>query len=147
MTKKGNVAIQDEINNNEDWKNMLEKPGIYVVDIYTDWCGPCVPMVVFLRKIKLELNNENLHFAIAKSDEISALERFRQKSEPHWMFLFDGKLVNLIIDTNGPKLLKIITDEVENPHHTSEIKLRLGPNRTNESNHGTGLDRTGLDCI
>jgi len=30
MAKKGGQAVlQEEINNNEDWLNMLEKPGIY----------------------------------------------------------------------------------------------------------------------
>lgn len=35
-----------------------------VVDVYTEWCGPCIPMIANLKKIKLELGNENLHYAI-----------------------------------------------------------------------------------
>jgi hypothetical protein len=35
-----------------------------VVDVYTEWCGPCIPMTAYLKKIKLELGSENLHYAI-----------------------------------------------------------------------------------
>ncbi|VVC27942.1 Thioredoxin-like fold,Domain of unknown function DUF4746,Thioredoxin, conserved site [Cinara cedri] len=90
MAKKGGqVVLQEEINTNEDWEKMLEKPGLYVIDVYTEWCGPCVPMIAYLKKIKLELGNESLHYAI------------------------DGKFVNLIIGANAPRLMKVITDEVE----------------------------------
>lgn len=35
-----------------------------VIDVYTEWCGPCAPMIANLKKIKLELGSENLHYAI-----------------------------------------------------------------------------------
>lgn len=35
-----------------------------VVDVYTEWCGPCIPMIANLKKIKLELGGETLHYAI-----------------------------------------------------------------------------------
>lgn len=38
-----------------------------VVDVYTEWCGPCIPMIANLKKIKLELGNENLHYAIVNT--------------------------------------------------------------------------------
>ncbi|XP_050526779.1 uncharacterized protein LOC126897310 isoform X3 [Daktulosphaira vitifoliae] len=86
--KSGQVALQEEINNNEDWEKLLEKTGLYVVEIYTEWCGPCIPMIANLKKIKLELGGDNLHYGIAKSDTIDHLARFRNKSEPHWMILY-----------------------------------------------------------
>jgi len=35
-----------------------------VVDVYAEWCGPCIPMIANLKKIKLELGGEILHYAI-----------------------------------------------------------------------------------
>ncbi|XP_060863647.1 thioredoxin domain-containing protein 3 homolog isoform X1 [Metopolophium dirhodum] len=114
MAKKGGQAVlQEEINSDDDWTKIIEKPGMYVVDVYTEWCGPCIPMTAYLKKIKLELGSENLHYAIAKSDNISVLKRFRQKSESHWLFFYDGQLVNIIIGTNAPRLMQLIVEELE----------------------------------
>ncbi|XP_027838372.2 uncharacterized protein LOC114120611 [Aphis gossypii] len=114
MAKRSAQAVlQEEINNNEDWTKIMENPGMYVIDIYSEWCGPCVAMITYLRKIKMELGNEYLNFAIAKSDNINVLKRFRQKSEPYWMFFFDGKLVNVIIGADAPRLIRLIIEELE----------------------------------
>lgn len=136
MAKKGaQVVLQEEIDNDDDWAKMLRRSGVYVIDIYAGWCGPCVVMIRFLKKIKLELNSEVLHYAIVKSDSITMLKRFRQKSQPLWMFLVDGKLVNLCIGVNSPKLMKLIANEVEMYHKfkKGEIQRRFIPwNETTE---------------
>ncbi|XP_060844802.1 uncharacterized protein LOC132924475 [Rhopalosiphum padi] len=114
MAKRGALAVlQEEINNNDDWARVMGKPGILVIDVYAEWCGPCVAMISYLRKIKLESGNENLNYAIAKSDDINVLKRFRQRSEPHWMFFFDGKLVNVVIGIDAPRLIRLILEELE----------------------------------
>lgn len=130
MAKKAVQAVlQEEINNDDDWTKMSRKSGVYIIDVYAEWCGPCVVMIRFLKKIKLELNSEFLHFAIAKSDNITTLKRFRQKSQPIWMFLVDGKLVNLCIGVNSPKLMKLIANEVEMYYRfkKGEIQRRFIP--------------------
>ena len=40
------------------------------MDIYSDWSGPCSAMTNFLKKIKLEVNDDLLHYAMAKSGKI-----------------------------------------------------------------------------
>ncbi|XP_019873163.2 uncharacterized protein LOC109601365 isoform X2 [Aethina tumida] len=114
MAKKGPAQLQVEILTDEEWERFLaEREGLLVVDVYSDWCGPCAAMSAVLKKIKLEVGGDFLHLAMARSDEIPALERFRSKSEPTWMFISNGKLVNLMFGADAPALQRLVLAELK----------------------------------
>ena len=73
--------------------------GLTVVDVYSDWSGPCSAMTNFLKKIKLEVNDELLSYAMAKTDAIPQLEIFRGQCKPIWLFMASGERdMQLIFD-------------------------------------------------
>ncbi|XP_076475610.1 uncharacterized protein LOC117160245 isoform X5 [Bombus vancouverensis nearcticus] len=121
MAKKATpAALQTEISNNEEWEKLLTKPGLIVVDIYSEWSGPCTGMVSTLKKIKMEIGGDTLSYAMAMCDYITNLERFQGKSEPTWMFIHNGRMVNLIFGADCPQLLKVLTMELQRVQNNEE---------------------------
>ncbi|XP_045471841.1 uncharacterized protein LOC123678729 [Harmonia axyridis] len=132
MAKKGQTAqLQTELGTDEEWEKYLQKPGLLVIDVYSDWCGPCTAMQANLKKLKVEIGGDTLQLAVAKCDGITALERFRGTSEPTWMLVSEGKMVNFLYGANAPKLSQVITDElrlqkmVEEGSYTREEVLEV----------------------
>ncbi|XP_033229982.1 thioredoxin domain-containing protein 6-like [Belonocnema kinseyi] len=110
--KKAPLALRSQVDTIEEWNAILGRPGLVIVDVYSNWCGPCIAMVSTLSKVKMEIGGDTLSYAVAKNDEIDALERFRGKSEPVWMFIQNGQMVNLIFGANCPKLKKALIEEI-----------------------------------
>ncbi|XP_055727927.1 thioredoxin domain-containing protein 6 [Salvelinus fontinalis] len=110
--KKKEVSLQASLANQEQWDEMLATKGLTVVDVYQQWCGPCRAVVSLLRKIKNELGDDLLHFATAKADSIDALERYRGKCEPTFLFYGGGEMVSVLRGANAPLLQRMVLEEL-----------------------------------
>nr|XP_021334265.1 thioredoxin domain-containing protein 6 isoform X3 [Danio rerio] len=118
--KKKEISLQININNDEQWSEALALKGLLVVDVYQQWCGPCRAVVGLFRKIKNELGDELLHFATAEADGIEALEMYRGKCEPTFLFYAGGELVSVLRGPNAPLLQKTIQEELSNEKNVLE---------------------------
>uniref|UniRef100_A0A8C1MP23 NME/NM23 family member 8 n=1 Tax=Cyprinus carpio TaxID=7962 RepID=A0A8C1MP23_CYPCA len=99
--------MQVNINTDDQWSEMLATKGLIVVDVYQQWCGPCRAVISLFRKIKNELGDEMLHFATAEADGIEALEKYRGKCEPTFLFYAVG--LKLYISLRVSQSLQILT--------------------------------------
>ncbi|XP_061648116.1 thioredoxin domain-containing protein 6 isoform X2 [Phyllopteryx taeniolatus] len=110
--KKKETTLQVSATNQEQWEEILATKGLTVVDVYQRWCGPCRAVISLLRKINNELGDDLLHFATAEADSIDALEKYRGKCEPTFLFYGGGELVAAVQGANAPLLKKMIVDQL-----------------------------------
>ncbi|EDW65737.1 fibrous sheath CABYR-binding protein [Drosophila virilis] len=114
MARRGGAQqLQSEIKTDEELDKFLARPGLLILEVYSDWCGPCLGMLGTLRRVKLEMGGDNMHLAICKSDTVTALKRFNKKSEPTWLFAVNGRAVNIFYGSDAPKLVSVILKELE----------------------------------
>ncbi|XP_070225698.1 thioredoxin domain-containing protein 3 [Bos mutus] len=114
--KKREIQLQAVINNQSLWDEMMQNKGLTVIDVYQAWCGPCKAMQTLFRKLKNELNeDELLHFAVAEADSIVTLQPFRDKCEPVFLFSVNGTIVAKIQGANAPlvnqKIIALVNEE------------------------------------
>ncbi|KAK0174786.1 hypothetical protein PV327_010516 [Microctonus hyperodae] len=136
--KKATVSLQIEVNNDEEWNEILDKNGLILAEIYSDWSGPCAAMVSTLKKIKMELGGDLLNYVLARNDSITSLKRFRGRSEPVWMFIQDKKMVNLVIGSHCPNLRKVLIEEIK------RVENKEPPNRQLSINQRTSYEEVRL---
>ncbi|XP_034481842.1 uncharacterized protein LOC117787420 isoform X2 [Drosophila innubila] len=114
MAKRGAAQqLQTEVKTDEELEKFLARPGLLILEVYSEWCGPCLGVLGTLRRIKLEIGGENLHLAICRADTITALKRFYKRSEPTWLFATGGKAVSIFYGSDAPKLVAVIIRELE----------------------------------
>lgn len=83
-----------------------------MVDVYSDWSGPCSAMTNFLKKIKLEVNDDLLSYSMAKTDFIPQLQIFQGYCKPIWLFIAAGLPVAVCHGANAPLLGRMIQNEM-----------------------------------
>jgi len=105
-----------EIDSQEEWEDVMAKEGLWVVDVYQEWCGPCDAMVSNFRRLKNELGDDLLHFANAKADNIETLDKYRGSCEPCFLFFAGGVLVSYIHGANAPLILRTLTEQLAQEH-------------------------------
>uniref|UniRef100_A0A8C9EV25 Thioredoxin domain-containing protein n=1 Tax=Pavo cristatus TaxID=9049 RepID=A0A8C9EV25_PAVCR len=94
-----------------------------VVDAYQAWCGPCKTVVDLFRKIRNEVSSDLLHFAVAEVDSIDALEKYRGKCEPIFLFY----TVREVVADGGQSLLPGNSNRIRGDGLTlCQGRVRLG---------------------
>ncbi|XP_020893204.1 thioredoxin domain-containing protein 3 homolog isoform X2 [Exaiptasia diaphana] len=113
-------GIMTEVKTQEQWDELITKEGMIVVDAFSAWCGPCKAIISSFKRLKNEIGDDLLHFAVAETDTIDSLEKYRMRSQPTFLFYAGGILVNVVRGCHCPLLLKTIRQELEKEHKVLE---------------------------
>jgi len=82
------------IENNKDYKDLLNQDKPILLDFYADWCGPCQSLLPTVEKLskdyegKIEIQKVN----VDKNSELAA--KFEVRSIPALFFIKDSKVVD-----------------------------------------------------
>lgn len=90
---------------NENFNDLISK-GLYLVDFYAEWCGPCkmlAPVLESITEIDIIKVDVDIHNDLAM--------KYRIMSVPTLMFFKDGNLIKEISGFHSKdELIKIISD-------------------------------------
>lgn len=112
--KKKAENFMKEITNEKEWDSLCEyQGGLTVVDIYSEWAGPCTAMSGALKKIKLEVGDDSLIYAMAKSDTIPQLKMFRGHCKPTYLFIASGDPVAVMHGANAPLMKTMVSEQMD----------------------------------
>eukprot|EP00191_Tetraselmis_sp_GSL018_P016236 CAMPEP_0177585740 /NCGR_PEP_ID=MMETSP0419_2-20121207/4671_1 /TAXON_ID=582737 /ORGANISM="Tetraselmis sp., Strain GSL018" /LENGTH=145 /DNA_ID=CAMNT_0019075527 /DNA_START=111 /DNA_END=548 /DNA_ORIENTATION=+ len=93
-------------------ENLLCTKGLKVVELYSEWCGPCKSVIPTFKRIRLDKEDEStLLFVTVCSEKcgfISEAEERRGKSEPFFLFYRNGSLKEKVPGSNTPRLSELI---------------------------------------
>ncbi|KAI8907831.1 nucleoside diphosphate kinase [Gorgonomyces haynaldii] len=96
---------------NEEWNQHMSKSGLRIVDCYAKWAGPCDAMQSIFKRLKTQYGDQ-LTVSQAQSDDIEALRVFKNKSCPHFLFYYDGVLVQVVKGANSPLVETVIKEQL-----------------------------------
>ena len=83
------------------------------MDIYSEWAGPCTAMSGALKKIKLEVGDDSLVYAMARADSIPALAMFQGHCKPTYLFIASGQPVAVMHGANAPLLRSMVAQQMD----------------------------------
>ncbi|XP_042566146.1 thioredoxin domain-containing protein 6 [Clupea harengus] len=119
--RKKDVQIQVEIANEDQWGEALSTPGLFVVDVYQEWCGPCKAVQNLFRKLRTEHGDEFIRFGVVEASCISEHKILKGKCQPAFLFYLEGKLVTVVKGVNGPLLQSAILGYIEKQKKKQEL--------------------------
>ncbi|CRG94817.1 thioredoxin-like protein, putative [Plasmodium gallinaceum] len=116
--KKIDDKIFHEINNEEEYKKLFDEKNdiLYIIDIYTEWCGPCIFTFEIINKIYKSnlIFSESVKILAMCADKIASLKNYDNNSKPFYIIIKNGEIIQQIQGCNTPRIFSLIDDHLIN---------------------------------
>jgi len=109
MARKKEQAVMETVSDEVEFVSFIDKPGLNVIDVYQTWCGPCKPVQVLFKRLKMELGQDLVSFATADASQIPPLESYKGDCEPVFLAYGGGEIVGKMVGCNAPVIERTIT--------------------------------------
>ncbi|GMH34335.1 hypothetical protein BSKO_02169 [Bryopsis sp. KO-2023] len=106
--------LQYDLETDEELETKLCEKGLKVVELYSEWCGPCKSVIPTFKKIRLDQEDEStLQFLTVCGDKCQFLEAAADRggnSEPLFLLYRNGALKQKVEGANTPSLKNFIME-------------------------------------
>jgi len=88
---------------------------LHIVDIYTNWCGPCMAMVPTFKGLQMNIEGFEDRCTISQVERESQdeyKERFPQTSKPRFLFYKGGVEIYYVDGLKAPEILRFINENL-----------------------------------
>ncbi|CEM21247.1 unnamed protein product [Vitrella brassicaformis CCMP3155] len=115
--------IVSSVSDEETFKSIVfsnEDPRLHIVDVYTQWCGPCNQMMPLFKSLSINVDffEERVNILQVCAATIGDFEKYEGTSQPTFLLYREGSLVAEVKGANAPVLLKTIDQNLPPPPDT-----------------------------
>ncbi|XP_049877254.1 uncharacterized protein LOC126374608 [Pectinophora gossypiella] len=113
MAKK-KIELFIDISNEKDFHHTLQEfeNKFICAEIYCHFSGYCTALDRIFSKVKFEWSNNEVVFLRVPADEIQALSRLRNQSEPFYMFIVNQRVTQVFRGLDPPKFEDVVKQEL-----------------------------------
>lgn len=91
----------------DNFESFINGDGVAVIDVYADWCSPCMRMMPLINKIEAEYEDKNVRFGKVNSDkEPELIEQLKVLGVPTFLFYKGGWNINRFSGVRPINLLR-----------------------------------------
>ena len=102
-----------KIVNENEFRDLISKEKIVVVDFYADWCGPCKIMGGILEEIEKDLEGKATVCKVNVDDEGSLATEYKVVTIPNINVIVNGQPVkNFIGVTDKEDIVKVVNENL-----------------------------------
>eukprot|EP00747_Dinoflagellata_sp_TGD_P168729 gnl/TRDRNA2_/TRDRNA2_195826_c0_seq1.p1 gnl/TRDRNA2_/TRDRNA2_195826_c0~~gnl/TRDRNA2_/TRDRNA2_195826_c0_seq1.p1 ORF type:complete len:127 (-),score=30.16 gnl/TRDRNA2_/TRDRNA2_195826_c0_seq1:93-473(-) len=88
---------------------------LHIVDVYTEWCGPCLQIVPTLKSLQINVDQFEDRCTVMQIERTALTEyeqRFPMTCKPRFLFYKGGAEVNYVDGLLAPEILAFIHENL-----------------------------------
>ncbi|SCP05662.1 thioredoxin-like protein, putative [Plasmodium ovale] len=116
--KRVEDKLYQEIKNEEEYKKLFAEKNdiLYIIDVYTEWCGPCLITFEMINKIYKSnfVFSETVKIFTVCAQTVSSLKNYDNNAKPFYIVLKNGEIIQQIHGCNTPYIFSLIDEHIIN---------------------------------
>lgn len=115
--KRGDDKICHDLSTEEEYEELFTHRNdiLYIIDIYTEWCGPCVFTFEILNTI-YKGNTfffENVKVFSVCASKVASLKIYNNNSNPFYLIIKNSEILQQIEGCNTPLIFSFIEEHLK----------------------------------